>query len=163
MVKEWLQVSIKSIQVSKQYYGIHGTSHVLETTLCSYHTVYVNHIPASGAKPHNELYCNLFQMFFFHRCMEPNAYDLEKSFVAFQTAQQAGKIPIEAFEKWAVQEKLGPFLLIITALCCLYCVVFGSGRIDQNFVLEYNHGFDAMHLFILTVAKPHDTRPYRTI
>jgi len=32
-------------------------------------------------------------------CMEPNAYDLEKSFVVFQTAQQAGKIPIEAFEK----------------------------------------------------------------
>jgi len=32
-------------------------------------------------------------------CMGPNEYDLEKSFVAFQAAQQAGKIPIEAFEK----------------------------------------------------------------
>ena len=31
--------------------------------------------------------------------MGPNDYDLEKSFVAFQAAQQAGKIPAEAFQK----------------------------------------------------------------
>jgi hypothetical protein len=38
-------------------------------------------------------------MLFCHRCLEPNAYDLEKSYVAYQAAQHEGKIPIEAFEK----------------------------------------------------------------
>jgi hypothetical protein len=33
------------------------------------------------------------------RCLVQSGWDLEKAFLAFTTAQQEGKIPIEAFEK----------------------------------------------------------------
>lgn len=36
---------------------------------------------------------------FCMECLEPNGYDLDRSYTAFQAAQQEGKIPLEAFEK----------------------------------------------------------------
>lgn len=41
------------------------------------------------------------RLFFFSpfRCLEVSAWDLEKAFVAFQTAHREGKIPAEAFVK----------------------------------------------------------------